>query len=251
MMFRSLMLSAAMVACVPAVAMAASSVDRAKGMPPAYSGVDNAKGAAPVPAPAPEHYEPVAAPMHPFGFYAGAEGGATWAEDADLDGTGLGAKLDYEPGWNAGAVVGYAFGTGLRTEIEGFYNENNIDKLHTDFGKINAEGEVKNAAAMLNVYYDIYMGDSPFVPFVGGGVGASYVDLDIDTPVGGESDHSWEFAYQGIVGVGYELTDNMVLDASYRYFATSDADLAGDTSLENHNHKAVVGLKYFFGPNGW
>lgn len=248
MKFRTLLLSAAMVACVPAVAFA-QDYGRAKGAAPAYSGVGQAKGEAPAPAPV---YEPVAAPMHPFGFYAGIEGGANWAQDADIDGTGLDDSVNYEPGWTGGAVVGYAFGTGLRTEIEGFYSENNIDDIDTGLGfDVGAEGETYNAAAMLNVYYDIYMGDSPFVPFVGGGVGASYVNIDADTGLGSIDEGSWEFAYQGIVGVGYELSENMVLDASYRYFATTDVDVGAGEDLENSNHKAVLGLKYFFGPNGW
>ena len=72
-------------------------------------------------------------------------------------------------------------------------------------------------------------------------------------PVGGSSisGDDTAIAYQGIVGLAYEITQSVSLKADYRYFATNDLDLttAGGTAInqEYANHAILVGLSFNFG----
>ena len=43
-------------------------------------------------------------------------------------GTDLEWTTEFQEGWQAGGVIGYAFDNGLRAEIEGFYNEVDVDQ---------------------------------------------------------------------------------------------------------------------------
>ena len=59
------------------------------------------------------------------------------------------------------------------------------------------------------------------------------------------SENSTAFAYQGMVGVGYALSDNAEVRLGYRYFATAKADFDGvDMTYGTHNFE--LGLLYRF-----
>ena len=53
------------------------------------------------------------------------------------------------------------------------------------------------------------------------------------------------FAYQAGIGLGIPVADNIMLDARYRYFATTDFTvLVANTNIESHN--ALLGLRVMF-----
>ena len=53
------------------------------------------------------------------------------------------------------------------------------------------------------------------------------------------------FAYQAGIGLGIPVADNIMLDARYRYFATTDFTmLVANTNVESHN--ALLGLRVGF-----
>jgi len=57
--------------------------------------------------------------------------------------------------------------------------------------------------------------------------------------------HEVTFAYQAGIGLGIPVADNIMLDARYRYFATTDFTvLAANTNIASHN--ALLGLRVMF-----
>jgi opacity protein-like surface antigen len=57
------------------------------------------------------------------------------------------------------------------------------------------------------------------------------------------------FAYQGIAGVNDAITDNLSLNAEYRYFATADVDVQSGTvksDVEYRTHNILAGARYTF-----
>lgn len=129
-------------------------------------------------------------------------------------------------------------------------------------------------SAMLNGYVDLgtFVG---FTPYVGAGIGYTYVSWDDLTnsaycvggacpaPAlvgssthGGESD--WRFTYALMAGVAYDLTDNMKVDLNYRYRNVAGGDMfgwdsataaAGATGIQASDpgfssHEIRVGLRY-------
>ena len=73
---------------------------------------------------------------------------------------------------------------------------------------------------MANGYYDHDMG-SPLTPYAGFGLGLADVEAEIaGIDLGGDT----EFAYQVMVGAGYEISPSMVLTGGYRYFGIADSE---------------------------
>src|SRR3546814_19180655 len=96
---------------------------------------------------------------------------------------------------------------------------------------------------MVNALYDFDTG-TPFTPYAGVGIGAARTKVkDIDSKT--------LFAYQGILGVSYDVTDELKAYLDYRYFAT--ADLQGttpagpDVDVENESHTGMIDVRYLFG----
>lgn len=183
------------------------------------------------------------------GLYLGAGGGADWLQDMDLRGGAaapLSSQIDSDTGWAAIGSLGYRFGNGVRTEIEGGYRHNDGNALIGN-GKVNTE--VRAWDAMTNVLYDFDLG-SPIRPYVGVGVGA----VNVDAKVGGVgSDDNWAFGYQGIAGVEYALSDSLALFTDYRYLSTAGLNVNPGTANvhdEYHSHTVLAGLRWtFWQPN--
>lgn len=140
-------------------------------------------------------------------------------------------------------------------------------------------------SAMANAYFEL--GNfSGFTPYAGAGLGASYVSwenyVSVDTctrtnvatescflagtaayvaPGTGtttstrttrfDGDKSWKFSYALMAGVSYDITDNLKIDAGYKYtnIATGALinDIGGGASVDHANlgvHAVRVGLRY-------
>src|SRR5829696_10544717 len=60
------------------------------------------------------------------GLYVGAGAGVNFRPDSESRGVRI---VPENPGFAGVGSIGWGFGNGLRTEIEGNYRENNVDKL--------------------------------------------------------------------------------------------------------------------------
>jgi OmpA-OmpF porin, OOP family len=191
------------------------------------------------------------------GWYGRVDGG--YSIDGGLDGevTTPGEAADFSPDfdedWMAGVGFGYAFQNGFRAEAELSYRSNEFgpepvgDPVDDD-----VSGEASSWAAMLNGYYDFNRGGR-FEPYIGLGVGAAKVDVDLDAPRGSADDTV--LAYQAMAGVAIGLTERLDLDIGVRYFAAPEIDTteAFDSTLTlqesevDYEHTAVtLGLRWQF-----
>ncbi len=72
------------------------------------------------------------------------------------------------------------------------------------------------------------------------------------------TDSETAFAYQGLAGIGYSLSERLKLDLGYKYFAVEDLDFNGVGPLgearvydtDYRDHSVTLGLRYAFGPDG-
>jgi outer membrane protein OmpA-like peptidoglycan-associated protein len=156
-------------------------------------------------------------------WYLGADAGANFMQDPGVRST------DSDWGWLGLGQVGYSFGA-PKVEFEYGYRNNDSISAH---------------GPMVNVLYD-FMPNSQWHPFVGAGIGWAWLDGDFSGSTSKNSDNS--FAYQGILGVSYDIDKNWALKSTYRYFATADADVGytNDTA-DYRNHGVTIGFTYKFG----
>ena len=207
------------------------------------------------------------------GFYVGGGGGVNWTKDSDITLTDpsvpatLSGEAEFDTGWGAVGQVGYKglFLPGLRLEFEFNYRDNDLDKVTVDSvngvsisptelgalsGTSPVTGSVRSIAPMFNVLYDFNTG-SPITPYLGAGVGPAWVKLKTSDGSSGSSDTDVVFAYQGIAGIAYNITNNLSLWLDYRYFATQDPEWSFEDGStvegEYRNHTVMIGLRWFFG----
>src|SRR6476646_4584078 len=141
-------------------------------------------------------------------------------------------------GWVAGGMVGYDF-IGPRVEIEGVHRD---VQSTVGGGPFNAFGMSKgDTAIMANVLYDFNAGGT-IVPYVGAGAGIAFVR----TSALGVSTDTTQFAYQAILGVGYNVDPMFRINLDARYNGTTNPYLAG-TGYSNNNISAMLSLQVRFG----
>lgn len=129
--------------------------------------------------------------------------------------------------------------------VRGELELNNSLNIKKKFGDDHLK--VYKHSLMANAYFD-YLTCTPWTPYVGAGMGASYLKYNMN---GGESKKTkYNFAWQVMGGVTYDINANWTLDAGYRY-----ADLGrirknfGDgqiTKIKVRDHEFLLGARYTF-----
>ena len=161
---------------------------------------------------------------------------------------------------DSGYAISFAFGRrhnhNLRSEIEIAIRGNDlatsgavgtIDPVNTavplGVPSISEDDDrITTYSVMKNFIHD-FKNRSRFTPYVGAGLGWSY--LDIDAPSDGIDDGTGAFTYQAIGGVSTTLNKAVDLVVEYRFLGTSEVevdDLGSSIAYESHN--IFLGLKF-------
>jgi outer membrane autotransporter protein len=126
--------------------------------------------------------------------------------------------------WGGSLAVGYDFSKKvslpLRAELE--YAAFSKAKANGYLWSGNSISHSQQAQTLfLNAYYDIATG-TKFTPYVGVGLGAAFIKAKgnffsgvYNYPI--DSRTATNFAWNIGLGLGYQITNNIALDASYRY----------------------------------
>jgi outer membrane protein OmpA-like peptidoglycan-associated protein len=193
--------------------------------------------------------QPASAQQPVTGPYVTLGAGAQWLNDAKTIGNGVNTKYRFDTGGMGLGAVGVGLGNGFRVEGEIAYRESGVKNANTG----SASGDVNALSFMGNGLYDFNLG-WPVTPYIGGGIGMARVNGDKLTVPGSTvtiNDTDTEFAYQGIAGVSYALTQQLKLGVEYRYFATTNPhykESNGSTAGSRYHDNAVlVALRWEFG----
>ena len=163
------------------------------------------------------------------GVYIGIEGGGNWLLNSN--------NYNMDIGYAAGGVVGYDF-VGPRLELEGVFRSNN-GRGTANFGNVfsNVSGRIEQLSVMANLLYD-FMPGATITPYVGAGAGIAFADQSIN----GCSLCSTQFAYQAIVGLGWNVDRNFRINLDGRYYGTTSPG-----AYQNNNMTAMLGMTFKFG----
>lgn len=169
------------------------------------------------------------------GFYIGAEGGLNWLLNTTIGGI----SVSPQTGFAAGGVIGYDF-VGPRVELEGMYRNNQHNAFIAPGAAIN--NQVGQVSVMANLLYDFAPG-STITPYIGAGAGVAFVDSN-------SSLGSTQFAYQGIVGLGWNIDTNFRINLDGRYYGTTNPSVnvnGFNSTWSNNNFSVMLGLIVKFG----
>ncbi len=200
----------------------------------------------------------------PTGFPGGEPDGA-----GDVSGASK-SRFSFKDGVDGFGSVGYGI-YGVRIELEGLYLWDELSKVHGTYEPGNSQGHQESYGPMVNVLYDIDFSrfgiNLPVTPYVGIGAGYLwthlspisnyYVNGDVNRTGGTEG----SFAYQGIIGVAYNVAPvpGLALTLDYRFIGDLNQGAFNSTSYAPHglhivnadlnqsfHHEVNVGLRYAF-----
>jgi OmpA-OmpF porin, OOP family len=184
-------------------------------------------------------------------YYIGAQAGWTGLPYQTDTIEGLGpVRVQFNPGYNVGARGGYQLGP-WRFEEEYSYRRNGVAEYGESTNGVS--GNRHTNSIMTNVIYDLNTG-WPITPHIGVGIGAMNVFDSLKVPNRGLmfNDSSWQFAYQAIAGLRYEINPVLALDFDYRYLATTESTFLIPNTARHYRTGAntnnfVASLTYRFG----
>jgi opacity protein-like surface antigen len=185
-------------------------------------------------------------------WYIGLSGGYTYMGDEDVSGS-TATKISPNNGFGFGGSIGYLPSSpmpllnALRFEAEVTYHQNGVGTVHYNNGtSASGSGSYNSTAYMANVFYDLPTGTN-WSPYIGGGIGMATIHLSENSGAHNGDSSDDEFAYQGMVGIGYapDTIPNTQWTLGYRYLGTSDAKYGG-TSVQYSTNSVEVGGKFRF-----
>ena len=163
------------------------------------------------------------------------------------------AELSYDNSYLIEGALGYTFSEAhrgcvafpTRLELGISYYMYDWDKWRE--GGISFD-ESKNSTSywnfMFNGYWD-FNNRSRFTPFLIGGLGFTRAEID-------HQNNDYDdtvFAGQAGAGVSFELSEKIVLNATYRYHISGDIEFKDNvdtTEIENQQHHLIVGARIQF-----
>ena len=184
-------------------------------------------------------------------FYLKGFGGLTVPQDDDFQLNERGSPVteptgfDFSNGYILGIAGGYNITPNVGLELE--YAYRNADATFKDL--TSSKRTTESNAWMVNALYN-FTASGPWQPYVGGGLGVADLNAEqIPGVAGGDFDSDYNFAYQLIGGVAYQLPSGWTLNGEARYFGINDQDLEnGDLSFKTtyHTFDLLFGASYHF-----
>ncbi|MCY6379321.1 outer membrane protein [Hoeflea prorocentri] len=246
--------------------------------------------AVPAVEPQPVHYGEMRGSHDPWeGFYVKGQVGYLWPEFRGATYAVTGGTSGFETGeldntWAAGIGAGFQVNRYLRTELmfdyifdSDFYGSTVgqcgvgpggalVDCTSTDTTSWNAYTLMASLYVDLD-FWEHHSAWGHIVPFVGGGIGGSYVNWDrlnntaceIADPTNCETiyhegESSWRFAWQVEAGASYYFRCDFAGEASYRYRRIGEGGMFGYASSTGPGHDQGInvqsvnlGLRYYPG----
>ncbi|MFN7164915.1 MAG: outer membrane protein, partial [Hyphomonas sp.] len=156
--------------------------------------------------------------------------------------------------------LGYGFSNGLRLEGVVGYRGGDLDVSPDISGAlpgttVNPDGTISVMDLMINGLYDFNAGGT-IRPYIGVGVGGTRVRAKATNRVVGASpnlsaangftDTAAGLAWQGLAGIGFQLSDRLTLDLGYKYFTAEELEFDGKHGGVNYDvdytdHTATIG----------
>ena len=162
-------------------------------------------------------------------YYLDLHVGYSMVEDGDLE-YNPDIPTSYENRPAFGGAFGHLAQSGVRLESELSWRGNDIDKVMG----ANDAGRLTSISLMVNALYELEIGDTgayglgsatPLRPYIGIGGGGARYSLEVIPSLAAApviDDQAYALAYQGIVGLGIEITGHAMLTFDYRYLVSEN-----------------------------
>lgn len=197
-------------------------------------------------------------PMAPVtgGFYASLHAGAYLPSDSTasfrLSGQEPTGNVNADTGYRLGGALGYDFNDNVAAEVELSYVRSDVSSI--DVGApFFVTQPTTGYGSVFTIMGNAVIGNDygAWRPYVGAGIGAALVSLNVDF-ASGIDDSDWALAGQVFAGVDYALSDRASIGGRYRYthigstgYTDGNGFPVGLNDFGSHSFEVV--LKYRFG----
>ena len=170
----------------------------------------------------------------------------------------LNGDADHKYDWTEHLGLGYAFHDGLRLEAEAGHRFNKLKAFANSTGSL-IDGDSRVWSGMVNAFWDFNKGGA-IQPYLGVGVGGAQVHVKASSLGNFDNvdDTQTKLAYQGMLGLAFVLSPQLMADFGYRYFTVPNIDMDGTTNgtrltaqgfgIDYDQHAVTAGLRYQFAP---
>ena len=183
-------------------------------------------------------------------FYFGIFGGYVAPEDMTWTSTVTGASADLA--LDESGMMGLKFGyilpqaRALAFELEWNYMFEQSIPPQVISG-VRESGDVYLNNFMVNLI--LRYPEGRIHPYIGGGIGASSMNIQNTESIGGAvvnvaEESATGFAWQFLAGINFELAPNLSADLAYRYFGTNPDFTVID--VDYRTHAVTLGLNFHF-----
>lgn len=158
-------------------------------------------------------------------------------------------KVSFDPGLRVDMIGGYKVSETVALELEAGLLYNSLDKLSisgtqdtvpfSHSYKLNAN--LWQVPVFVNGVYTFKL-DSKFKPFLGAGVGGVWTCVEGS----GESESDFTFAYQGMAGIRYELSNTMDIGLTYKFLGSLDHEFGGIKTDGIYSHSILAAFTFRF-----
>ena len=183
------------------------------------------------------------------GWYANLFGGYTYLpNNLSVSTSGyLLSNSSFHSGYNLGGRFGYKSNP-FRYEGEFTYIHANVASFKINQVTQNNEGgDASVPMIMANIYYDFPELIQSIEPFLGFGIGYTWVDTEFTSAPPSPSiiydNSNSAFTYQGTAGLTYNYAEHFSLDIAYRYLGTGKINYLGKIFQAN---LVTIGATYRF-----
>ena len=188
------------------------------------------------------------------GWYSNLFGGYAYVPN-NIDKTYAGltySNAGYKAGYDAGASIGYKSNV-MRYEGQVTYVNAPLKSFNlNNVPQTGVTGQNDVVLGFANVYYDFPNYLNCLQPYLGVGIGYSWVNAALKStgPYGKStySGYNTPFSYQGSAGVTYNFAESYALNLGYRYVATVKANNLGKMYQAQ---LANLGVVYRFDGNNY
>ncbi len=193
-----------------------------------------------------------------YGIYLAPKIGASLQDMSESSVSGAassGLSGDREASLSGGIAIGYdlqysASALPVRVEFEAIFRSSSTanNRWSANGATYSAEQTARMDTYFVNAYYDFY-NSTPFIPYVGAGVGAASVSQEFK--INGQSVEQDETvaAFNAGFGVAWLIKGGFTADFGYKYIYPGEvkSSVAGFSSTaQPQGHEVLFGLRYTF-----
>lgn len=179
--------------------------------------------------------------------YISLSGGYAGLFKSDIEWTGGGGEIEYKDGYVIEGAVGTGFDSvPMRAELALSYQGNDLDTFTETGGTTDdaSDSSLSAIAFMLNGYYDIKT-ESAFTPYLLAGLGFTSAEVDF----GDTKEDDTVFTGQLGIGVGYAVTDNLIIDLKYKFMASQAIEFTDEDEkieIDLSGQQVQLGVRFLF-----